>query len=264
VKLSVSTWAFNDKTREEALERIGAMGVEGVEIIAHAPPFHVHTDFTDELVGYVKGLLVANKLEISAISPSTEFLQFDDEGMEAQLAHMHKVVDLCARLGADHARIFAGGRVPEDRSQEECLRVVIHGLQESVKIAEAKGIRLSVENHGQFGGIYELFKPVMTAVPSLGITLHTNRLAQMDNYLDYIREFAPRVIHTHLNDSQVSGEPRPGPAALGDGALDVPAILQILQDAGYSGYWNIEYGGGRGDPTPLIEKSLAYLRKAMS
>ena len=139
MKLSVSTWAFNDKTREEALGRIGAMGVEGVEIIAHAPPFHVHTDFTDELVGYVKGLLAANKLEISAISPSTEFLQFTEEGMEAQLAHMRKVVDLCARLGADHARIFAGGRVPEDRSREECLRVVIHGLQESVKIAEAKG-----------------------------------------------------------------------------------------------------------------------------
>ena len=67
MKLSVSTWAFNDKTREEALERIGAMGVEGVEIIAHASPFHVHTDFTDELVGHVKGLVAAHKLEISAI-----------------------------------------------------------------------------------------------------------------------------------------------------------------------------------------------------
>jgi sugar phosphate isomerase/epimerase len=260
MKLSVSTWAFNDKTREEALERIGAMGVEGVEVIAHAPPFHVHTDFTDELVGYVKGLLAANRLQISAISPSTEFLQFTDEGMEAQLNHMRAVVDLCARLGADHARIFAGGHVPEDRSKEECIRVVTRGLQESVKIAEAKGVNLSVENHGQFGGIYELFKPVMDAVPSLGITLHTNRLAQMDNYLDYIREFAPRVVHTHLNDSQPGDGPRPAPAALGDGALDTPAIIQILQDAGYTGYWNIEYGGGRGDPTPFIEKSLAYLR----
>jgi sugar phosphate isomerase/epimerase len=265
VKLSVSTWAFNDKTREVALEKIGAFGVEGVEIIAHAPCFHVHTDFTDELVGYVKGLLAAHKLEISAISPATEFLQFDEAGMEAQLEHMRKVVDLCARLGADHARIFAGGRVPEDRSRQECLRVVIHGLQESVKIAEAKGIKISVENHGQFGGIYELFKPVMDAVPALGITLHTNRLARMDNYLDYIREFAPRVMHTHLNDSAVaSGEgERPSPVALGEGALDVPAILQILQDAGYSGYWNLEYGGGRGDPSPLIERSLAYLRQAL-
>jgi sugar phosphate isomerase/epimerase len=88
----------------------------------------------------------------------------------------------------------------------------------------------------------------------------------MDNYLDYVREFAPRVMHTHLNDSAPApegGGRRAAPVALGEGALDVKGILEILQDAGYSGYWNIEYGGGRGDPTPVIERSLDYLRDAL-
>ncbi|MBC7254642.1 MAG: sugar phosphate isomerase/epimerase [Chloroflexi bacterium] len=266
MKLSVSTWAYFDKSREEAFERIAALGVEGVEIIAHAPCFHVDVNMTDEQIGYVKGLLTAHHLEISAISPATEFLVFTEEEMKAQLDHMKRVADLCLRLGANHARIFAGGRLPEGRSTKECLDAVIYGLQETAKIAESAGIKVSVENHGQFGGVYELFKPAMDAVPSLGITLHTNRLARMPNYLDYVREFAPRVMHTHLNDSApvtAEGE-RPRSVALGEGTLDVPAILKILQEAGYSGYYNIEYGAGQEDPTPLIEKSLAYLRKHLA
>ncbi len=260
MKLSVSTWAYYDKSREEAFERVAALGVQGVEIIAHGPCYHVDVNFTDEQIGYAKGLLAAHKLEISAISPATEFLVFEEAEMEAQLEHMRKVAVLCQRLGADHARIFAGGRLPEGKTREQCLEAVIYGLTESAKIANAAGLKLSVENHGQFGGIYELFKPVMDAVPSLGITLHTNRLARMPKYLDYVREFAPRVMHTHLNDSAVSTAERAPAVALGEGALDVPAILKILKDAGYDGYYNIEYGAGQVDPTPMIAKSLDYLR----
>jgi sugar phosphate isomerase/epimerase len=264
MKLSVSTWAYSDKSREEALERIASFGVQGVEIIAHPPCYHVDVDMSSEQTGYVRGLLKAHKLEISAVSPATDFLMFDDPGMYGQLDHMRKVATLCQRLGADHARIFAGGRVPENKTKAECLAAVIRGLQVAARIANEAGIKLSVENHGQFGGIPELFKPVMDAVPSLGITLHTNRLARMPNYMDYVRDFAPRVMHTHLNDSAPTTAGRAPAVALGEGALDVPAILGALKDAGYSGYYNLEYDAGAGDPEPLITKSLDYLRAHLS
>ena len=94
MKLSVSTWAFFDKGREEALARIAAMGVEGIELIAHQPCFHVDVDFNERMVGYVRGLLAAHGLKISAISPATEFLVFEEAEMAAQLKHMRKVADL--------------------------------------------------------------------------------------------------------------------------------------------------------------------------
>ena len=114
MKLSVSTWAYYDKPREEAIARIAALGVDGIELIAHQPCFHVDVDFNERMVGYVRGLLTAYGLKISAISPATEFLVFEPDEMAAQLKHMRKVADLCARLGADHARIFAGGRLPAE------------------------------------------------------------------------------------------------------------------------------------------------------
>ena len=37
-------------------------------------------------------------------------------------------------------------------------------------------------------------------------------------------------------------------------------MIRILQEAGYDGYHNVEYGAGHDDPTPLIVESLDYLR----
>jgi len=94
----------------------------GVEIIAHGPCYHVDVNFTDERAEYVKRLLIAHKLETSAISPATEFLRFDEDGMQAQIEHMRKVVNLCVRLGADHVRIFAGGRFLRMEHMTSALR----------------------------------------------------------------------------------------------------------------------------------------------
>ena len=265
MKLSISTWCYNNLSREEAFKKVASFGVEGVEIIAHRPPLHVDVKFTDEQVGYVKGLLTAHGLKISAISPANDFLQFEEESMKAQIQHIHRVVDLCVKLRVDHTRIFAGGRFPEDRTRQECVDAVVYGLRESAKYAEDQGVRLSVENHGQFGRDYELFKAVMDAVPDVGITLHTDGIARMaEDYLGMVEYFAPRIIHTHLNDSVSVGEAFEA-RSLGEGSLDFPAIFKILKDAGYSGYYNVEYGPrfSGGDPTPLVEKSLDYLRTVL-
>ena len=46
---------------------------------------------------------------------------------------------------------------------------------------------------------------------------------------------------------------------MGDGTLDIPAILAILEEHGYDGYYNLEFGGDNSDE--LIRKSLAYLEQ---
>jgi sugar phosphate isomerase/epimerase len=266
MRLSISTWCYHYLDREEAFARIADFGVEGIEIVTHAPASHIDEDATDEHVTYVKGLLTKYALAISAISPYTEFLQFEPKGMEAEIQHVHRVVDLCVKIGADHLRLFAGGRIPENRTQEECLDAVVYGLKESAQYAEQRGVRLSVENHGQFGRTFGLFKQVMDEVPNVGVTLHTAGIDQISqNYLDMVAYFAPRIVHTHLNDRVTVGDALEM-RALGNGLLDFPAIFEILRDVEYDGYYNLEFGPSVfcEDPTSLIEESLAYLRKSLS
>ena len=117
------------------------------------------------------------------------------------------------------------------------MEAVICGLRESARIAAWKGIRLSVENHGQFGRTLEPFVRVLDAVPEVGLTLHTSRIQLMtEDYLAMVRHLAPRVTHTHPNNSVVVQDERSRWIALGEGELDFAAILSILEDEGYSGY----------------------------
>jgi len=266
MRLSISSWCYHNLGQEEAFRNIAGFGVEGIEIVTHPPASHVNENSTREQIDHVKKLLKDLELTICAISPATEFLQFDQEHMEAEIQHVYKVLDLCIRLGVDHVRIFAGGKIPQDRTLKDCIDAVVYGLKRSAQYAQAKGIKLSVENHGQFGRTFDLFKEVMDAVPEVGVTLHTSGIERMtDDYLGMVEYFAPRIVHTHLNDGVRVGEIFEA-RALGQGVLDFPAIFNILEDAGYSGYYNLEYGPSsfNGDPTNIIQASLAYLRANVS
>lgn len=261
MKLSCSTWCFNTMTPEEVFAQIGSYGAfEGVETVTHPPAFHLSVQWTDDRVAAIKKVLADNGLVVSAVSPATDFLQFDEDGRNGQIHHTMAHIDLARRFGSKQLRIFAGGRVPEGRSHKEMIDAVVACLEPATEYAAEKGVVLSLENHGQFGRIYELTAGVFDAVqsPWVGMTLHTGGIDRMrDDYLEMVREFAPRITHMHLNDNDPSSEGRPRQCAVGDGSLDIPAIISILDEHGYDGYYNLEFGGDNSDE--LIRKSLAYL-----
>ena len=69
--------------------------------------------------------------------------------------------------------------------------------------------------------------------------------------LDYVRTFGKRIKHVHWKDMPAEMEPRRGEIygtgmatiALGDGVIDLPAIVQALKDAGFDGATTLEVAG---------------------
>jgi sugar phosphate isomerase/epimerase len=263
MKLSCSTWCFNTMSPEDVYAQIGSYGAfQGVEAVTHRPSFHLDVQWPDERVAAIKQVLADNNLELSAVSPATEFVQFDEDGRNGMIHHTMAHIDLACRFGCKQLRIFAGGRVPEGPSNREILDAVVAGLEPTIEYAAEKGVLLSIENHGQFGRTYELISGVFAALksPWVGMTLHTGGIDRMrDDYLEMVREFAPRITHMHLNDTLPPSAGRFGQCAVGDGTLDIPGILAILNEHNYDGYYNLEFGGD--DSDELIRKSLAYLEK---
>ena len=263
MKLSCSTWCFNRMKPEEAYTKIGSYGAfQGVEAVTHAPCFHLDVGWTDDRVAEIKKVLADHRLVLSAVSPATEYLQFDADGQHAQSHHTLAQIDLALHFGCKQLRIFAGGRVPKNRTKQEMISAVVACLEPVIDYAAEKGVVLSIENHGEFGRTYELHSAVFDAVksPWVGMTLHTGGIDRMtEDYLAMVRKFAPRITHMHLNDSMVTPDGRFGQCALGEGSLDIPAILSILEEYGYNGYYNLEFGDENSDL--LIRKSLAYLEK---
>jgi sugar phosphate isomerase/epimerase len=88
----------------------------------------------------------------------------------------------------------------------------------------------------------------------------------------FLRRFVHKVSHVHVKDvseslaAAVRGE-QTGIAvshcALGDGvnAANIRQCLQILRDQGFTGVLSMECEGQGG---PLIERSLAWLRKTLA
>jgi len=81
--------------------------------------------------------------------------------------------------------------------------------------------------------------------------------------VEYLRGIADRVIHVHLKDipaAQVSERgrvtgTRVGVAA-GEGVLDLPGIVGVLAEAGYTGVLSVEC-----DTLSQAQRSLTYVER---
>lgn len=262
MRLAANTWCYRELTAEASIKRIACLGFRGVEMVAHAPCWHVDTLFTPQEVETVRGLLAEKELELVAISPATDYLQFDPEGQRQQIEHTNAMTDLAVKLGAPVSRIFSGGSVPEGRTWQECVDAAVRCLQVCAAHAEDSGILLAIESHGAFGCDLAALEAILEAVdsPNLGITLDTaNFLVSGIDPVEATRRLAERIVHTHLKDakrSQAGWEC----VALGEGDVDFNTIFSLLASSEYDGWHCVEYEGSE-DPDVGLGKSLRCLKQ---
>jgi sugar phosphate isomerase/epimerase len=261
MKYYANTWCYRDADRETTFRSLARLGFAGVEIIAHGPCFHADTLDTAAERAVSLSLLKELKLEVVAVSPSTEYLVFDMERRRQMVEHTMAITDMALAYGTKLVRIFAGGDIPQGRKKDECIEAVINGLRPCVDYAESVGAVLAVESHGRFGTDLEALVTILKEIqsPALGITLDTSNFAVNGvNPLDAIQAFGNRIYHTHLKDSVLGPEQRG--TAVGEGSLDFEAILQALKKNAYQGVFCLEYEGDE-HPDTGLQKGLAYVQQ---
>jgi len=236
---------------------------QGSAAIKAGKHVYVRVDSSDEEIARTKELLAGLGLAVSGVSSKTDFLQFDEAGRQAMIAHSKATVDLSVRLGADHATLWPGELIEPDRSRQEMLDAIVACLRPIVAYGAEKGVRIRLENHGDIGRNTDLMVDILETVdsPWLGITLHTARADSTGRDMaEVARIYGSRIFHLHLNDT-IETPSGPECRAVGEGSLDWSAIFQALAEAGYDGYYNVELGGSNVDE--LISKSLAYLMRVL-
>jgi inosose dehydratase len=73
-----------------------------------------------------------------------------------------------------------------------------------------------------------------------------------------IRRYADRLVYVHLKDlDRATTTFRP----LGEGDLDLDAIIDAVIDAGYDDWITVELDGFRGDQDLAAARSLRYLQR---
>ena len=164
---------------------------------------------------------------------------------------------------------------PEGFTDKEALAAMKRSYQQIIRVAEAHEVIVNVEPHGYFTTNPDLMEEMLDFVdsPFLRMNMDTgNTFIAGRDPVAFLKRFLNRVSHVHVKDvSKELAEAIRGGAtgiamshvALGDGVNtdNIRACLKLLRDHGYEGTLSIECEGQSG---PLIEKSLAWVRKTLA
>jgi sugar phosphate isomerase/epimerase len=159
--------------------------------------------------------------------------------------HLQNMVRTAHVLGASIVRTFLGRPRPASpKDLERLLAAAAAEILQVMPLCERYGVSLAVENHQDLttGELLSLLQHVDN--PWLGVCFDTaNPLAVMEDPLESARAFGSLVKTVHLKDFQVAARQNGFclvGCALGEGVVDLPGIVDLLQSEAPQANLNIE------------------------
>ena len=232
VNRDVPYWDFPRYARE-------TFGVDAVEIIQRDIT-QIDADGIDRLKDGLRAAgvaLVSLPIDVGHISRP------DATKREHDLRLIELWLDVAAALGCPVARV---------NSRDGDLEVAIASYQRLVDYGRARGVAVVMENHGGLSANRETARAILTAVPGLGTAPDFGNFKDAERD-DALAEWVPRarIVHAKTFDFDDQGRMP---------AFDFARCIRIVHDAGYDGYYSIEFEGN-GDQVDGVRRSLALIRE---
>ena len=182
-----------------------------------------------------------------------------------------KAIRLAKLLGIKHVITTEGDPKTEfghGLTTEQAIFAIREKLYAPIRWAEELGVGLLLETHGRVTDSVEDMGRLLDALgheQTVGICLDTgNSWLGGAEPLDYIKTFSNRIKHVHWKDMGREWEGKRGrvfgcgmaTVALGDGVIDLPAIVDALRDIGFDEATTLEIAGPEN-----VKTSVARLNK---
>lgn len=230
-----------------------AQGCAGAELTGYFLP----KDLTGDVLQRLRRHAFVGGIAICGSAMSNDFLKGGKDGRAAEIARVKQWIDICARLGAPHLRVFAG-TAPKDMDEATARSLVVESLVECAGYAGLNGIMLGLENHGgptaTPDGLLSIVRTVDS--PWLGINLDSGNFHGADPYAEFAR-CVPYAVNVQVK-AVIKRQGATAPEA-----SDYARIATILRDGRYQGFVSLEYEED-GDPWTAIPQELAKLRVALA
>ncbi len=164
---------------------------------------------------------------------------------------------------------YAGGLRPETLEVCRWLGIprVNGGLrgqtvEEATRLCREARIAFNLENHPE-KTVEQILKPIGGGNEWLGVCVDTGWLGtQGADVPATIRALGPLVRHTHIKDVLRAGTHET--CRLGDGVVNIPAVLATLKEIGYRGWYSWEDEPEDRNPMALATWTLNYLKRQLS
>lgn len=225
-----------------SLKQVAEMGYDSVQLSGLGP--------IDPAT--IKAICDENRLDIVLTHNPAERILNDTE----QLIEEHKLYG-CEYIGL--------GALPEKYRQADWLDYFAVDYQAAVQKIRNAGMKFMYHNHHfEFQKIND--KTMMEAILDsfdadlMGVTLDTYWLqaagCDLLAWLEYLKE---RIDCVHLKDMKIVGHEQRF-AAVGEGNMNFPAILERLSELGQTKYLLVEQDTVEGSPFAALEASRKYLK----
>jgi sugar phosphate isomerase/epimerase len=225
-----STIVFAPLSIDEALEGLAEAGYKNVEIGAVKGWFeHIDPDtITDAELGRIQTKLSDLGLNPVSISGHTQLQT--DEGKE----RFSRVIDIADFLGMSIVNTFTG-----DAKTDEEREAYFANVAELCDKAESKGLKIGMETDSNMLPTAKIGVDILARInrpDTLGFNYDPGNViyytgADPIEDIDYA---LPQLVHFHLKD-KIGGQGVFNFPAVGDGQIDIPALLAKLDAAGYEG-----------------------------
>jgi sugar phosphate isomerase/epimerase len=129
------------------------------------------------------------------------------------------------------------------------------------QLARRYHVRIGIENHPERHPD-EVIAKIGADGDVLGACIDTGWwLTQGYDPAAAVRALGPYLFHVHLKDIREAG--KHDTVALGDGLLDVAAVIAALREIGYTGSLSIEHEPEDHDPTPELVRSRELVERLL-
>lgn len=247
-KIALHSYVYHKcATIEDVIEQAQSLGADAVVLsqtikFKKYPDVKISPNINDEQKAYLKKLFDDAKLEIASFGIGTGFKKPKDAD---------KYFSFCKEMGI---KIFSWEGNYKD-------------LPSLNKKAAQYGVKLAVHHHTASYNKENLYNTPEGML--MRIKDFDNVYALVDNghwareKTDQIRGYKTlnkKIIMLHFKDPKQIGALEKTDAPIGEGALNIPALLATLDSIGFDGYFVLENECVFDNPTEAMKKSINYLR----
>lgn len=237
---------------KQSIKQAAELGAEAVEIDARGEVRPRELSQTG--VRHLRKMLEDYSLRVCAVGFQTRRGYDVYENLDARVAATKETMDLAYKLGCgivvNHVGQVSGNREGPDWD------LLVETLADLGAYGQRAGATLAARTGAESG---EDLAALIAALPqgALGVDLDPGRLIVNGHSVkDAASALAENVLHVHATDGvRDLAQGRGTQTPLGQGAVDFPELLAILEEHGYRGYFTVE--------RPMAEKPVLEIRQAV-
>ena len=239
-------------TPQQFIDYCRALEIDGAELTS----YYFREDVSLAELAKLRRYCQRVGITITGGAIRNDFCQPEGPGLEADIAHTQRWIDRYAELGTSVIRVFAG-KLPQGAELEPTIRQCARYLQQVCDYAAKRGMTLALENHGGVTATADGLLSIIRQVDSEGLAVNFdsgNFKSSADPYAE-LEQIAPYAVNAQIKvEMSPNGQKEPA---------DLGRIVNILRDAGYSGWIALEYEAQE-EPKDAIPGWISQLKKLLA